>query len=339
MTTEKNHPICSSEYAALWMIYEKKTMVARVLEYFLTHVDEQESKRLMTERYTVEKQDVETISTILRREGAPVPVGFTELDVHLDAPPLFDHMFDIMYLRTMSKVATGLHALYTTVSYREDIIDLFKKFTREAEEMYKKTTQLLLDKGVLARSPYVDIPSENQFVKDKTYMSGFSLFNDKRTLNVVEVALIYQSIESNVMGMQLMTGFSQVTDHEQVRNYFFEGKELAKKIVTELGGLLLQSDIQTPATWAGKATRSTIAPFSNKLMMYNTSLLSSFGLTSNALGTSFSLRSDLPLKMANLSRNIFNYAKKGGKLMIENGWMEKPPQMEERSQVIQGKRS
>ena len=112
--------------------------------------------------------------------------------------------------------------------------------------------------------------------------------------------------------------------------------ELSKKIISTLSDILLQSDIQPPSTWTGKATASTVAPFSDKLMMYNTSLLSTFGLGSSAIGAAFSLRSDLPLKLANLSKDIFTYSQDGGQLMVKNGWMEEPPQAEDRFQLING---
>ena len=68
-------------------------------------------------------------------------------------------------------------------------------------------------------------------------------------------------------------------------------------------------------------------------MMYCTSLLCSFGLGSNALGTAFSLRSDLPLKMVSAAKDILTYGQDGGKLMAKNGWLEEPPQMQDRNDL------
>ena len=45
------------------------------------------------------------------------------------------------------------------------------------------------------------------------------------------------------------------------------------------------------------------------------------------------MRSDLPLKLALISKDTFDYAKKGGKIMIKHKWMEEPPQMEDRNQL------
>ncbi len=131
----------------------------------------------------------------------------------------------------------------------------------------------------------------------------------------------------------MMIGFAQAAHDEQVKDYFVKGKELAQKVVRTLSDILSKSDIQPPSTWIGNATDSTVAPFSDKLMMYNTSLLSTFGLGSNAIGAAFSLRSDLPAKMVLLAKDIFTYAQEGGKLMVKNSWMEEPPQSEDRYQL------
>jgi hypothetical protein len=101
----------------------------------------------------------------------------------------------------------------------------------------------------------------------------------------------------------------------------------------------LDSDIQPPTTWAGKATDSVIPPFSDKIMMYCTNIMSSYAVGNNALGMSFSMRSDLPLKLAIIAKDALDFAREGGKLMIKHKWLEEPPQMEDRNQIIKGKKT
>ena len=189
-------------------------------------------------------------------------------------------------------------------------------------------TNYLLGKGVLPRPPYITMPTQVEFIEDKNYMSGFNLFADKRALNTIEVGYINEGVEDNILVMQLMAGFAEVAKDSEVKKYFIEAKELSKTIVTVLSDLLLKSDVQPPSTWAGKATNSTIPPFSNKLMMYIASLISSSSIGYTALGTSFSMRSDLQVKLALMAKNIFNFSKEGAKIMVKHKWMEEPPQME-----------
>ncbi|HET7580198.1 MAG TPA: DUF3231 family protein [Bacillales bacterium] len=332
----KEAPLTSSELATLWVVYQKKTMMVGVIGYFLTHCKDPEARKLLQSFEKGEREFVREMTSILLKEGAAVPIGFTENDVIQDAPQLFDDIFEIMYLRTMMKVASGIHALHISMSYRKDIMELYKKFTRYAEEYCKKTTQFLIEKKVLPKSPYMNYPHHVEFAEDKDYRAGIKLMGHKRSLNAVEVAYIYQSIESNIAGMKLMTGFSQVSRDKDFQQYFFRGKELSKGIIEKYSNVLIDSDISIPSTSAGRVTNSTMPPFSNKLMMYNTSLLSSFGLGSSAIGTAFSLRKDLPIKMIGTAKEILDFASDGGDLMIEHGLMEEPPQMEDRTRLTKG---
>ncbi len=54
----------------------------------------------------------------------------------------------------------------------------------------------------------------------------------------------------------------------------------------------------------------------------------------NTIGTAFRLRNDIPAKAGVFSKDIFEYAHKGAKIMIKHGWLEEPPQMEERDQLL-----
>ncbi|WP_066255974.1 DUF3231 family protein [Neobacillus drentensis] len=332
MKTSSQAPITSSELANLWIAFQEKTMMLRVLEHFIEHADH-EGKQLLLSHYNGATKNIEMITSIFQQEGAVIPIGFTESDVKKGVPKLFDFLYDIMYLYLMTKVEMSLYALFTGMSYRKDIEDLFIGMTTESQLMNSQATQFLLEKGVLVRPPFVSMPKQVNFVQDKNYMDGFKWFSDERSLNTVEVSLIHHAIETNLVGMQLMIGFAQVAADKEVQKYLTEGMELSKKIEIDLGEFLRQSYIEPPATHAGKATASKVAPFSDKLMMYNTNLLTSFGLGSNALGSGFSLRSDLPAKMAFNAKNIFTFAQDGGKIMIKNGWMEEPPQIEDRNQL------
>ncbi|WP_299088731.1 DUF3231 family protein [uncultured Metabacillus sp.] len=204
-------PISSSELANLWMTYQEKTMILRMLEHFIEHAGVEE-KKLLQMHYSGTLENIDRLKSIFQQEGAVLPIGFTEGDIHKGVPKLFDHMFD----------------------------------------------------------------------------------------------------------------------NEKVKQYLVKGMKLSKKIEIELGEYLRQSFIEPPASHAGKATTSKAAPFSDKIMLYNTSLLSSFGLGSNAIGSAFSLRSDLPFKMAFLAKNIYS---EGAKIMLENGWLEEPPQIEDRNEL------
>ncbi|WP_338472949.1 DUF3231 family protein [Niallia sp. XMNu-256] len=329
----QKQPLTSSELGTLWMTYQEKTMIQRMLEYFIEQADDNRAKEIMQNTHMKVINYIEDIKAIFKNEGAVIPIGFTEQDVNTGVPKLYENMFDIMFLRLLQEISMGLHTLHLNMAYRKDIVLLYKELTEFTQSSYDECVDYLQEKDVLPRPPAVTMPKSVEFVEGTNYMSGFNLFSEKRALNTVEVAHLYHAIESNIIGMQLITGFAQVANEPEVKKYFIKGKELAKKIVTDNTQLFLQSDIQPPSTWGANATDSKVAPFSDKLMMYCTSLFCSFGLGSNALGTAFSLRSDLPLKMIGEAKDIFTYGQDGGKIMVKNGWIEEPPQMLDRNDL------
>jgi hypothetical protein len=321
--------ISSSELATLWLTYQEKTMILRMLEYFIHKADDEKSKEIMTSLYGQLEVYVGKIVEIFEQEGAVIPAGYTAQDVNKHVPKLYDNGFDIMFVRLLKEIGMGMHSLNLTMTFREDINILMADLTALSQKYYRICTQYLLEKGLLVRTPYVPMPKTVEFVKNYDYFGGLPInpFNQKRTLNTLEVAHIQKGIEANLTGLQMILGFAQCANDNEVKKFFHEGAELAKGIVKELSELMIQESLPAPQSSGGNATQSTVAPFSDKLMLYCTSLFCSFSLGSNSLGTAFSLRNDLPVKMTIFTKDVFEYAHKVAKIMVKNGWMEEPPQM------------
>ena len=333
MITEAKIQLTSSELGSLWMTYRSKSARLLIIDSFREKTIDKEAQNILSS-YFSEAQAVKSgIENIFNNEKVVIPIAFTERDIIRTSPPLFDDIFHIMFLRQMTKLNFGHSAIFTAMSYMKEVTDILKLNYDIATKYYTLTTNYLLGKGVLARPPYVTMPKQVEFVGDKNYMSGFNIFSNKRSVNTIEVGYLNEGIEDNVFGMQLMLGFAQVAKESEIKKYFLEGKELSKKIIAELSNILLQSDIQPPSTWAGKATDSTQSPFSDNIMMFMTNLIASSAIGYNALGTSFSMRSDLQTKLTLLAKNMFDYSKAGGKIMITHGWMEEPFQMENRGEL------
>lgn len=337
MENAKRIPITSTELSTLWMTYQRSSMLKTMLLHFVANEEDETVKNILITNTNEFEKHISEIQKIFNDEKAAIPIAFNDNDIYKDVPMPFDNMFGMILIRFMAKVGLGLDSLSLSMSYRKDIIEFYQSILLNTQNIYKESTVFLLEQGILARPPYVSMPKEVTFIKDKEYMKGIKLWGNKRSLNCIEAGFITEALEFNIFGMQLMTGFAQVAKEGEVRKYFVEGKELAKKIVSDLSGLLLQSDIQPPSTWTGNATDSVIPPFSDKLMMYCSNLLSNYAIGHTALGASFSLRNDLPAILTLIATETVAFAKKGGELMIEQKWMEEPPQMQDRNQLIDKK--
>ncbi|WP_429339319.1 DUF3231 family protein [Ornithinibacillus bavariensis] len=310
------------------MTYHKKTMILRILEYFIEKADDEEAKNLMSGLWEQLHPKIIEMESMFINEGAVPPKGFTKVDVNLEAPKLWENGFDIMFSRILKEISTGMYALHLTISYREDIIKLYKQLTEITENYYDKFTQYLLGKSILSRPNYVNMPSSIDFISDKQYMKGSTILGQKRLLNTIEFGVLYRGFESNITGMQLMKGFAQCAKDKDVQKYFSKGLELSKEIILENEGILIESNIQPPSTPGGTVTSSTIAPFSDRLMLFCNYLLGSFSLGGQGFSATFLWRNDLITKIGVQAKDIFEYTREGAALLMSKGWIEEPPKMD-----------
>jgi hypothetical protein len=337
MTAHKDIPLTGPELGSLWMTFQKMTMLWQMMKHFAKTSETTGYHEFLTGQVGEIQSFVEEIKTILKDDHSVIPEGFGDRDVDLDAPALYNDIFGVSFFRMMTKVVMGMSVLHLGISTREDVVAYYDRSISYAKKMYGLSTKLLMDNSVLSPGPVVSAPQEVEFVQNNNYMSGSNVFQKSRPINTVEMMYLYQGIGTNQIGAELMTGFTQVAREQDVQQYFARGKKLSQDFVDTFAAVLKESDISPSISAWGRTTRSTAAPFSDKLMMYCTNLLSGFGLGSNAIGTSFSMRNDLPTKMALISAEIFDFAKDGGKLMIKHKWMEEPFQAEDRDALIGAK--
>lgn len=326
--------LSSSELGTLWLTLQEKTLILRVLEYFIEKADDQQAKNMMGGLWQDLNYYVSKIKAILENEGAIVPIGFTKEDVNLEAPKLYDNGFDIMFVRVLKEISMGMYTLNMNMAYRDDVISIYEGLTSISQKVYKISTAYLLEKGILSPPPQVKMPNSVEFIKSKSYLNGFNLFSDKRALSDMEIGILHYGIETNHIGMQLITGFAQCAKSKEVNKYFIKGKDLAKKQIKIFEEILLQSDVQRSVSSGITVTSSEVAPFSDKLMMFCIYLLNGFGIMGSSFGSIFSLRNDISIKAALIAKDIYTYTNDGIYIMIENEWMEEPPQMEDRKQLI-----
>jgi hypothetical protein len=331
------NPINVSEAGSLWQTYQEKTLIMRFLEYFIEKADDPQARNILGGLWQELNFYVKEMENVFTEQGMVIPVGFTSEDVNLEAPKLYDNGFDILFVRVLKEVSMGLYTLGMNMTYNRKVMAIYEGLTAVTQKIYKLSTSYLLENGVLSLPPKVSLPKKREFIKSKGYMEGFKLFGDKRPLNFLEVGIVHHNLEVNNIGIQLITGFAQCAQNKEVKQYFLKGVKLAKKQVKVMEELLLEGDVQLSATSGATVTTSTFPPFSDKLMMHCIYILNGFGLIGAGTGGFFSLRHDLAIKTMLIAKDVYSYAQEGIEIKIKNGWFEEPPQMEDRSQIINSK--
>src|SRR4051794_21119286 len=88
--TNVTERLTSAEIGKLWATYMGNSMAKCILSYYLQHVEDENIKNLLENALKLTEEFLKTIKEIFEKENFPIPKGFTEEDVNLNAPRLFE---------------------------------------------------------------------------------------------------------------------------------------------------------------------------------------------------------------------------------------------------------
>ncbi len=326
--TEHNPRLTSVELGNLWITYMDDNMFKCVLQYFIEKNEDKNIKPIFQYALDLTQKHLNTISEFLKMDNRPVPQGFTEEDVTKTAPRLFSDIFMLIYVNLSARYRLTIDALSLGDSSRADIRNFYSELTASITELFQKSTELMLEKGIYVRPPQMPTKGKIEFVKKQSYFNDW--IGEHRPLNALEISQIFFNFTRNVIGSSLLTGFSQVSSSPKVRDYMIRGAEIAKKHVSIFSDLLQENDLPSPTFSDLEITDSTVSPFSDKLMMFHTTALTQGGIQFYGIGLSRSSRGDLTATYIRLMAETGLYAADGAKIMIKNKWMEQPPSLPSR---------
>ncbi|MBG9812326.1 hypothetical protein ABD68_12200 [Bacillus endophyticus] len=336
METEHHVDLTSAEIANLWTVYQNDTMIICVLKYALATVQDTEIRSVLEFALQLSQSHVQQLTAMFNEEQLPIPDGFNEKeDLNLQAPPLFTDAFYLTYIQNLGKIGIGTYGLALSNSARLDQCQYFTNRINEYTQLFNKATEALLSKGDFTRPPYIPKPKQVEYIQKQSYLAGW--FGDRRPLNVIEISSIYFNMIQNILGKALVIGFSQVASSQEVRNYMARGKEIAAKHIEIFGSLLSEDDLPPSSQWNAEATDSTVAPFSDKLIMFHVMALNATGIGRYGASLGTSPRRDLGALYPRLMAEIAHYGEDGTNIMINNGWLEQPPQAPDRDQLAHKK--
>ncbi|MBB6734230.1 DUF3231 family protein [Cohnella zeiphila] len=320
--------LTSAEIGKLWATYMGNNMACRILPYFLQNVDDRDIRSVLVEGLRVAEWATQIVADLFDREGYPLPAGFSEQDVNMGAPRLFDDEFYPHYLKYTGKAGLSVYGIAIPLVSRPDVRDFFTDLLVATIKLMNDVNQLLEEKGYLIKPPLIPTPKTIDFVEKQSFMNGF--FGDVRPLQALEITHIYDNVENNAISSAILTGFCQSAKIEQVRHYFQRGKGIASKHIVVLNKVLQKDDLPSHPSLDHLVTDSTFSPFSDKIMLFHKIDMFMVRIRSYGNALSFSARHDLAMIFARFMAEVGNYVEDGANTMIDFGWMEQPPQAADR---------
>lgn len=328
--------LTAGEIGQLWLQYLNDSSSMCVLTYFLEKVEDIEIKPIIEFALELSKSHIQKITAILTEEKNVVPCGFSiKEDVDLNAPRLYSDSFVLNFINQMSKVGLTTYSGSVGTSVRSDIKSYYMDCLTETMQLYDRSTELLLSKGLFIRSPSLPNLERVEFIKKQWFM--FDVFGEKRPLVASEVDNLFANLQRNALGVAALTGFSQVAKDKDVKQFFLKGLEVGNKHIQIFRSKLEESKLPAPMGWDSEITNSTSHTFSDKLMMFFTSGLISLSIGYYGTAVSQSPRGDISAMYNRLSLEIQMYSEDGANIMIKEGWLEQPPMASDRDELVRKK--
>lgn len=321
---EHNPPLTASEVAALWNAYMQNSMAYCVVQHFEKVNEDPDLSGLLQSVLETCQFVVDGVTSIFQKEHHAVPIGFTQEDVNLSAPRVYSDLFTLRYIKYMASAGTAASALFLEVLARKDVRDFFSQISSRFMKLFNDAADLLLKKGAFIRSPTIPPMEKAEYLQNNSFLS--ELVGRHRPLTAIELAHIGKNTETNSIGRSFIIGFSQIAKTQKVREFMERGSHIAQKHETIFREILLDDGMPLPSTWDSTISCSTESPFSDKLMMFHINSLNILSLTGYGTSIGGSMRKDLGAIYTRLMAEISQYAHDGTNLMIENGWLEQPPQ-------------
>ncbi|MTW86666.1 DUF3231 family protein [Virgibacillus dakarensis] len=323
--------LTSTEMGKLWVVYQGNTMAKCVLRYYLQHVEDKDIEKVIENALNLSETLLEKVAAIFTRANFPVPIGLTEDDVNLDAPRLFSDEFYLHYLKYTSKSGMSIYAIAIPIMIRNDIREFFINAFDSTADLIKEVNDVLLKKGFLPIPPSIPVPDQIDFIKKQDYLNGF--FGNVRSLHALEIAHLYDNIENNIASKALLIGFSQVAKDEQVKKFLLRGKELSNRHIETSAQQLHKNNLPSPPLLDDLVSTTTVAPFSDKLMITHKIDMFSMKIRSYANAASLNGRRDIGGMYAKFLKDVALYVEDGANIAIDNGWMEQPPKAADRNDL------
>jgi hypothetical protein len=322
-TINHNSKLSSSELANLWSQYVNDSLSRCMIRYFIHTVQDKDISAVLQFALELSESHLQKIKEFLTKENYPIPKGFTDEDVTLEAPPLFTDTYIIVFIQIMSIHGLTRYAGAIGCAIREDQRKYFKQVISESLELYDMSTNVLVNKGIISKPPSFNNHQKVEFIKKQNFLTGW--LGKRRPISAIEVSGTYLNMQKTMTKLVLELGFSQVAQSKDVRKYMERARQVCQSHFEILASMLKEDNLHIPRTFDSEVTDSTIPPFSDKLMLFFiASLLSSaIGYLGEAM--SMCQRRDLSANYSKMIAEIGLLAEDGMNLLIENEWMEQPP--------------
>ena len=184
--------------------YIQNTAERCFYKHFVQHLKDVEIKSILKEALVLDETIIGKIESIFERKASPYQEGF-QIKILICLLALFTDLFALSFVFRSGQVKMPHYTNVLSKVSRLDIYEFFKECLFSETELHKKALALMLSKGLYDRPPKLEYPKSVEFIQHEPTLLN-TWFGEKRPLNCLEMAELYQDIERRCNGFDSIDG-------------------------------------------------------------------------------------------------------------------------------------
>ncbi|MFP5111723.1 DUF3231 family protein [Bacillaceae bacterium C204] len=319
-----------SEISNLWNTYLINTMTVWVTRYFLANSQDDDISNMLKNAEMFSVEEVEKSKKFLEEAGYPLPDGFDEQDVDVKGQPLYSDNFMLFTKFVLAQDGCIFYSMFLTTSINSDIRQFYEYCWTNAKNIYNQCSDIMVKKGLHHPKLHVPKPERVDKVDNQSFLAGW--FSDRRPLNVQEISQLEFCFKAAENYKEFLKSFAQTSQSKELSSHFKRGSEILQKHLVIFQDILSENDLPHLPTWESEITDLTVAPFSDRLMLFKILIFTDIISVRYGMALSIMMRRDLGLHFIRLRAELLKYGEDSLNLMIKNEYLDQLPMAKEKDQ-------
>ncbi|MFC7061077.1 DUF3231 family protein [Halobacillus seohaensis] len=319
--------LTAAEIHNLMTSYMTNTMASVVTADVLKKAEDPGVREMLELGLQIANKEVEGAEYFLTSDNRPLPEPFTKRDIQLPNTKYFSDNFVVLLKYKLGQDALNVYALSLSSSINPEVCTFYKKLMNETADLVEKCIGLIINSGM--HQPLIHIPRDTGLdkVEDQDFL--WNSIGGNRPLSAPEVLQITSNYYSTEVLREIFRSFSK-TKNKELKNHFERGKKLCAKQLEAMQGKLEKDELPQLPTWESEVDTEGEAPFSERLMLFKTSMMA--GAAGGRFGTSASatLRKDIGTTFLKLMAETLLFAEDTGNILIKYRMLDEPPLVRKR---------
>lgn len=308
-----------AEISNLWQSYVTDTMAIWVSRHFITTVKDKDINDMLQLAEKFAMEEAEQSKSLLVEANEPLPQPFDEKDVVVNGEPLFTDNYVLLLKYSLAQAAMTVFALSLNTSTRSDIRRFYQKCIQNASELLNHCMDIMVNKKLVLPEIHIPTPNTIEKVNSNEYLGGW--FANKRPINAQEIGQIVYNFRSTEIHKEFIRGAARVTKSSELKKHYQQGVEIFQKHLNEFQSILSQNGLPNLPTWDSEILETDTSPFSDRLINYKHTALTSQAAARYGAALCSVMRKDIGAHFMRLMSETLVYEEDAANLMIKNNFL------------------